>query len=229
MTRILACGEGAHDVGVTVWDKRTGEKTHLEGWMQPLLKKIMGSEVDVRARTLREIVTLRRPPRLRPMPPGHGEKAVMARLLAANEGFDAVVFMTDADTRVESERRVKVREIEEGFAAVQNDVRCIACVPRSTSESWLLSDVEAWRTMGLKDEASFPSVCPEDLWGTRNDPTANHPKHVFSRNARCAEIDDDRETRRRLSELSELKTLLARCPVSFAEFAGACGGGSGQD
>jgi hypothetical protein len=59
---------------------------------------------------------------------------------------------------------------------------------------------------------------PESLWGVRNDPDDNHPKHVFSRACDAAGVPDDRETRRKIAEETDIEILSQKCSVSFAPF-----------
>lgn len=218
MTAILLCGEGPHDVGLKEWDSKTGEHAWREGWMQPLVRKVHTSEIEIKTKYLKELVLFPRPKALQPTPKGQRDKAAIARLVARLEGCAAVIYMTDADTNAEPERQAKVTEIKEGFAIIDNKVACVACVPKSASESWLLSDLAAWQALGLAKQANWPKSCPEDLWGGRHDPTSNHPKHAFSRVAEDAGLSDGRDTRRQVSEDSSLQTMKRRCPTSLCEF-----------
>ncbi len=152
MTAVLLCGEGPHDIGNKDWDKKTGEHTYVEGWMQPLVRKISGPNITFKTKQLRELFLTRRPAALKPIPHGHSDKAAIARLIASTEGCDVVIFMTDADSNDDKERKKKVKEIADGFGLIVNEVEGVPCVPRSASESWLLSDGDAWAQLGLKDK-----------------------------------------------------------------------------
>ena len=220
MTRILACGEGSHDIGSSTWDKKTGTETHNEGWMQPVIRKICSAD-KIEPRLIRDLKAL--PSRsLIPKPKGLAYKAGLARLVAALEKFDIVVFMADADTNLDRERSARVDEIRSGFTLVETEAKGkahgVPCVPKSASEAWMLSDSEAWREVGLDNTNVLPRGCPEDLWGERKNPAGNHPKHAFARAADAAGVSDDRETRRLISAASDLQTLRNRCPTSFSEF-----------
>lgn len=226
MTKILACGEGAHDIGDLTWNPKDATYVHREGWLQPLIRKVLHGDVDISTKYLKELVLLPRPNALKPIPRGHSDKAAIARLVAKSSGCDVVVFMTDADTNVESERKRKVKEISDGFDLIANDVSGVACVPRSASESWLLSDEAAWRSIGLKSSNFFPKVCPEDLWGARDDVAGNHPKHAFARVSVEANMPDNRETRHRVCEASSIGEMKRRCPASLVEFVDALSSGA---
>ncbi|OAD19613.1 hypothetical protein THIOM_004743 [Candidatus Thiomargarita nelsonii] len=111
---------------------------------------------------------------------GHGEKAFSAMMVAKREGYDAVVFMVDADTKDLKQWKVKYEEILDGFSAVKGAPLGIACVPKSASESWLLCDSQAWAALGLSDLKALP-IEPEMIWGKRNEPSANHPHQPLCR------------------------------------------------
>lgn len=219
MKTILACGEGTQDLGRTEWNAQTGEHHQLDGWMQPIIRKIIPGEIKIKTRLLKQIFLSPRPSTLKPIPKGHSYKAAMAKLIASNEGCSVVVFMTDADTNSNTEQVKKVKEIDDGFALIINDVIGVACVPQATSECWLLSDSEAWESLGLISQKTFPKVSPETLWGTRTDPLGHHPHQVFKRVSDEANLPDDRSTRVSVSELSSLIKIKQRCPASFTDFA----------
>jgi len=219
MIRILLCGEGPGDVGQThVWDGARDDFVDNEGWLQPLVRKILGSRVSFESRQRRDLTLLPRDKRRhRPLPRGHGAKALMAKVIAANEGFDAVIFMADAD-EVDCENwHIKRQDILDGFERIALEVRSFACVPKATSESWLLADQNAWRQLGLKDASGFPAN-PEDSWGVRTDPNGNHPHQDFARACDKVGLADSRETRVLLAEKIDLTVLSEKCPVSFAAF-----------
>jgi hypothetical protein len=155
--------------------------------------------------------------KLGPRPPGHGRKAKLARFIAGNEEFDAVVFMADADSNVKKDWQAIVAEIEAGFASLADGPPGIPCVPMSTSESWLLADPAAWTALGLKNLKVLPKK-PESIWGQPNDPQDNHPHQVMARACAEAQAPDSLETRRVLADASDLVTLRSQCPVSYAPF-----------
>ncbi|MCP4701096.1 MAG: DUF4276 family protein [Gammaproteobacteria bacterium] len=144
-------------------------------------------------------------------------------MMAKRESCNAVIFMADADTKVLKEWKSKCLEIQRGFneaekAKPEPAVSGIACVPKSASESWLLSDTSSWRMLGLNDVNLLPND-PENIWGKRrNDPAAEHPHQYFERICRAASISDDGETRWNLARNTNIDTLRKKCPNSFDAF-----------
>jgi hypothetical protein len=120
--RILLCGEGAHEMGeARVWDRATNTFASIEGWMQILGRRVMNRPVEFEVRLRRELFLDAKVERkIGPRPRGHGRKAKLARFIAGNEEFDAVVFMVDADSNVKREWKATLHEIEAGFAALEN-------------------------------------------------------------------------------------------------------------
>ena len=216
--KILICGEGPNDIGsIDRWSIRKESQVIQEGWLQPLLKKILDVDVEFVVVPRNRLVSL--PGRLtrKVELSGHGVKAFTAKQRAIADGCDVVVFMVDADTRAKAEWEKKKRDIHGGFTAIPHDIRCVACVPMSASESWLLTDANAWASMGLKNPHALPKA-PEEIWGKRADPLANHPHQVFARLCKEAGIGDNTPNRAQLMELTQSSSIAARCPVSFGAF-----------
>lgn len=126
--------------------------------------------------------------------------------------------MADADSNDPGDWREKYDEIRAGFERINNEVKAIACVPMSASESWLLSDANAWREMGLQDCGILPTE-PEKIWGERRNPDGDHPHQFFARICRAAHVCDDRETRVNVASVSNSQILEEKCPISYACFA----------
>ena len=127
-----------------------------------------------------------------------------------------MVFHLDADTNQRREWTRKRKEIVKGFAQL-NGVESLACVPMSTSESWLLADDQVWTDFGLTDLTLLPRR-PEAIWGERNDPNGDHPHQYFRRVCVAAGVDDTREVRVQIAERTDLATLKKACPISFVSF-----------
>ena len=217
--RVLLCGEGPHDHGEPrAWDERTEGFVSLDGWLQPLLRRLRQERLEFEVRRRQDLQLLGRS-RVRRTLKGHAEKASLARLIAANESFDLIVFMADTDSNNHRSWAEVVAEIQMGFGAVleANSVAAVPCAPMSASESWLLSDAAAWRAVGLTDLSVLPAR-PEAIWGPRNDPHGDHPHKFFARVCEADELQDDRETRVRVMEASDPAVLATRCPVSFESF-----------
>lgn len=220
MTKVMLCGEGAHDVGLLAeWDSRRSRYVDLEGWMQPIIRNSLGGDIKFSVRRRRDITLLPRHMKGRkPLPGGHGAKALMSKLIAEKDGCDIVIFMVDADDTDETVWRGKRAQILAGFAASDIAVHGIACVPKSASECWLLSDESAWKEVGLDIKRSPLPRRPEEIWGGRDDPQGNHPHRLFTRMCEAAGVTDSRDTRFEIAMRSQLNVIVEGCPISFGAF-----------
>lgn len=220
--RVLLCGEGDHEMGdPMVWDARHRVHVQTEGWMQTVVRRLRPDVTVFETRRRRDLFLDRRLTRAWGVrPQGHGAKAQLARFIADNEGFDAVIYMADADSNVAQDWASIVADIKAGFAALPAaiTVPSAPCVPMSASESWWLADASAWTGLGLPNPQALPSR-PESIWGARDDPADNHPHQLFARVCEAAGVPDDRATRVQIAQASDLNNLIQRCPTSFAEFA----------
>jgi len=217
MIKILICGEGDHDMGKKEYYPRKSDYKIDEGWIQKFIRKIkphLNIQFDTRRR--KELISFSRGKKRLALK-GHSEKAFYAMMLAKREGYDAVVFMVDADTKDLKQWQQKYLEILDGFAIVKAAPLGIACVPKSASESWLLSDSQAWVRLGLKDLKALPTE-PEMIWGKRDDPNANHPHQYFKRICQKADMPDNKYTRWEIAELSSINIIEEKCPNSFTTF-----------
>ena len=215
MVTVLVCGEGKQDVGC--FDEHRQE-TRREGWLQPIMRKMLGGETKFMVVARQQLVVQRRSrSKYKPLPSGHGAKALLSKLKAMQEGCDLVVFMADADTNKAKEWKEKREQIKAGFRHVEG-VRDLPCVPMSASESWLLSDPAAWATVGLADPKMLPKK-PEGIWGTRSDPNGNHPHWCFRRACINAGAEDSLDVRVTIAKESDLNAVKKACPLSFGTFA----------
>lgn len=214
--RVLIVGEGLTDIGCTEWSSKAKEYRDLPGWLQILARRLLPPG-DHEIKPYLKNSLSRLPGKARPYPPGHGAKAMSALIKAKVENFDLLIFMTDADCTHRKHWRGKYDEIHVGFARVDGAPIAVACVPKSAAESWLLADAAAWREVGLEDTALLPCT-PEDIWGERDDPKADHPHRIFSRVCDGAGMDDGRATYVTIAEAADIDTIARKCPVSFAAF-----------
>lgn len=217
--KILICGEGKHDIGVAdEWCGKSKAYVSIDGWMQPLIRSIKGQEVSISIRKRRDLTLLPKvEKKFKPLPSGHGAKALMAKLAAVIGKYDAVIFMVDADTTDVARWKEIQQEILTGFSCIEGQAVGIACVPMSASESWLLADAQAWSTITNRTNLHLPSR-PEEVWGARNDPTACHPHRMFANLCEQAGESDGHKIRLLLAEQIDLPTLRKNCPVSFEAF-----------
>jgi len=216
--RVLICGEGPHEIGQPrFWCSRTKDYISLEGWMHIICGRMLpDSQFEVRRRSAITLLDRERR-RFMPLPDGHGAKSLAARLIAQREGFHVVIYMVDGDTNQLAEWRRKRDEVLDGFRRAENGVLAIACIPMAASESWMLSDQEAWMAKGLTEPHILPKR-PEEIWGLRDDPEGDHPHRYFYRVCVASDLPDSRETRCELAELTDLNTLKKQCPNSFGAF-----------
>lgn len=217
--KILLCGEGAHDIGVLdQWSIHPDKQMEKPGWLQVLLRKIFEKEdVEFILVPRSRLVSLPRSDLKPPAPKGHGEKARISKFRALTDKCDLVVFMLDADTTDISEWKRKRDEVIAGFEAIAGDVKAVACIPMSASESWILSDSEAWKKVGLTNLSALPKK-PEEIWGVRNDPDSGHPHCYFKRICSAANLSDNRETRVDVMTATSLEEVGKKCPASFKAF-----------
>src|SRR5579862_2623210 len=209
--KVMLCGEGAQDVGqIDLWSIRQERKIQTEGWLQPLLRKLLGNDLEFEIVPRSRLVSF---PSGKLRPPGHGRKAMAAKWRAISARCDVLVFMIDADTNDADKWSDKRQQIVDGFAAIPGEVRSVACVPTSTSESWLLSDAAAWVAIGLQDSSALPKR-PESLWGEPREPDSDHPHRCFERICGKAGVPDCRATRAELMSRSTLDAIKAKCPIS---------------
>ena len=213
----MLCGEGPHDVGrIEQWSIKKQSQVVEEGWLQPLLKKYANDE-GLEFEIVPRVRLMKLPgPQKAPLPAGHGAKAFIAKFRAKSSNCDAVVFMLDADTSSDADWKNKLAEVQSGFDLVDGSTISIACVPKSTSESWLLSDEEAWNSLS-EQKTDLPRR-PEELWGAPNSAESNHPKSAFVKACAQVGLPDSTETRRALMEAASIDTLKQKCPLSFHAF-----------
>lgn len=225
--KILLCGEGPQDMGANpINDPRTGQISNLEGWMQPLIRKLADDDA---------ILDFIRLPRQRLMSmtggkaprldlPGHAQAAYNAMRQAVLEDCSIVVFMVDNDHpngRDRTKWRTICEQVWTGYKKAGQPVCGVACIPISASEAWLLADAEAWKQVGHPDCSQLPGNRAECIWGIKGDPDGNRPHEYFARMCRLANLNDNAPDRNLLAEHISTATLKTNCPSSFAPFAEA--------
>ncbi len=118
MKKILIFGEGEHDIGKKEYYPRQNDYEIYEGWIQKFIRKIRPHlNIQFETRRRKELTSFTRGKKRLTLK-GHSEKAFYAMMIAKREGYDAVVFMVDADTKDLKQWQDKCQEILEGFAAV---------------------------------------------------------------------------------------------------------------
>jgi hypothetical protein len=223
--KILLCGEGQHEFGSEgEWNPRTKQRESTEGWMQVLVRNLRDDAPEFSIRRRDEIQLLSKS-KFRPKLEGHADKARLARYLANNEEFDAVIFMADCDSPDRRDWVSRVEDIQSGFDALDTldqpiGTAGVVCVPMSASESWLLADSDAWEALGLEDLKKLPPR-PETIWGEHDDPEGDRPHRIFKRICDDADVPDNRDTRVQVMNNTAPGTLARKCPISFQPFQAA--------
>ena len=96
---------------------------------------------------------------------------------------------------------------------------CVAIVPKEMTESWLLADAKAYATaFGHNPERPALPKKPEEIWGKREIPNSNYPKNVMERILKQYSLSPNREIFAEIADKSDIATVKARCPKSFARF-----------
>jgi hypothetical protein len=223
--KVLLCAEGPHDMGLSEWCDRSRAYRTVEGWMQPVIRKLVTGDCELVFRCRRRTDLIRQPgDRSRAPKGGHAEKAFYAMRIAKTEGADMLVFMVDNDRGKRDRQRWQTicQDIWRGFDAAGNPVPAAACIPVSASESWLLADADAWMACGLPEtHAAMLPGDPEAIWGQRDDPRSQHPHHYFD--AVCAAAGHIKGVHGRniLAERLGIDAVKGKCPISFKPFADA--------
>lgn len=105
------------------------------------------------------------------------------------------------------------------FSEYAESYKCLAIVPKEMIESWLMADEQAYTSL-FKFKPNKPTLPakPEDVWGAKDDPDSDYPKHVIRRILGQYHLTPNRDTFAQIAELSNINTLKTRCPISFARF-----------
>lgn len=183
--------------------------------MQPFIRQTLGNDVEINVIKRSELQILFRYRANRAS--GHGVKAMLAKQRASSGEYDALIYMVDADSNNRADWLEIVRQIEAGFQSSPGGAACIACVPMSASESWMMADPSAWKSFANYDGSDLPPR-PETIWGNRDDPAGGHPHRFFRRVCDEAGVADCTDTRAELARDTNLVTARANCPISLEHF-----------
>ena len=108
------------------------------------------------------------------------------------------------------------QDIHEEFNSIlPSSIKRIAIVPKEMTESWLLSDENAFPA--IPKEPKLPSK-PEELWGQKSNPQSDHPYNYFVRVLAQFRLSDNREVYAQIAEKTDIEVLKRRCLVSFGQF-----------
>jgi hypothetical protein len=106
-----------------------------------------------------------------PSPKGYQALAQQAATFAREATtYGAAILLVDRDHQTDPSR---LEEIRQGVAAASRERHCAVGEAVEDAESWLLADPSIL-------DSPLPKPC-EELWGDRDNPDSNHPKHVLRR------------------------------------------------
>lgn len=222
---VFLAAEGPSELGDLAKEPQWREDPPREGYLQPMLRKLLGEDVAFEGQKITLLGRLSDKKKLK----GHADRAAKALALASTlHACRVVVFAHDVDkgsgqkrSPTERARRVAAmhEEIESGFAAVRgaDHVQRVKATPLRMIEAWALGDAEAVSAVaGENGEASAVPGHPEETWGDEEDRASRHPKCLLRRALGREPTSDDFA---RLAEAARLEVLRERCPASFAPFA----------
>jgi hypothetical protein len=112
----------------------------------------------------------------------------------------------------------KYEEVHRYFIDAKKDgVKCLAIVPQHMTESWLLSDENAFEQLFGKNP-TYPPLPPkpEEIWGNKG--TDNHPKKYLERVLKQFHATSSSETFADIVNHSDISVMQKRCPESFGQF-----------
>ncbi len=233
--KVFLVGEGPSELGALSREAQyqtTGAKA--EGYLRPLLRKIAGEDLPLEFEGQKYATILVKG--LVEPEEVQGRRARAALALAAYQsGARALVYLVDTDkeqgVRASAREARRLHEtltgsIEKGFEIAREedpelrDVVAIGGVPLRMLEAWALGDPAAIEEAG-GDPAKVPAR-PEDLWGAKNDPKSDYPKHALARALGLeSKTEISSEVFATIAESADPDVVAARCPVSFAPFLAA--------
>lgn len=229
---VFVVAEGPSELGDLAADssfRRTSSSE--EGFLRPILRRLVAGRADLDLTGAKVSKILR--PGLSEPRDVLGQRARQALAMAQFAGCRALVFMVDTDReqgvkRTDSEgrglRAARLEAIEAGFRAARThdptlaEVVTIAAVPLRMLESWALADVNALSLAG-GDASEVPKRSPEKLWGKKQDPSSDYPKHALARV--FGERSVSQATFADLARTMDIEVARRRCPLSFAPFVDA--------
>jgi hypothetical protein len=109
----------------------------------------------------------------------------------------------------------KYEEVHKYFInAKKNGVKCLAIVPQHMTESWLLSDENAFEQLfGEKPTVPPLPPKPEETWGNKG--TDNHPKKYLERVLKQFRATSSSEIFADIAGHSDIDIMRKRCSESF--------------
>ena len=207
MIRVLLCCEGNLNKGGKSYVDN--EYINTEGVMQVLIQAISCfSDIEFIVKGRQDILNISG---LKPYGKHSTESRKLAQL-AKNEGCRFIAYHQDEDNKGLDNMYQKVHSYLS--AAKEKGVSCLAIVPQHMTESWLMSDENAFeQVFGKKPTTPELPRKPEETWGSKG--TSNYPKtylaNVLSQFG--AKISPENYTE--IAKHSNEDVMRKRCPKSF--------------
>jgi hypothetical protein len=129
--------------------------------------------------------------------------------LAQKEKCSHIAYHRDEDNKGLDEMYDQVKGYFKDAEA--HKMPCLAIVPRHMTESWLLSDENAFKQV-FKSKPALPPK-PEETWGDKG--TAGHPKKYLERVLEKYHTTVSPEIYAEIAGRSDIEVLRKRCPESF--------------
>jgi hypothetical protein len=211
MIAILLCCEGPDDQGRKKYID--GEYIQSDGVMQILIKKTSGRN------DLNFVVKQRRDLKTISIRKKYLNKQQMTSLrlarLAQKEKCTHIAYHRDEDNKGFAEMYDQVKAYFKDAEA--NNTSCLAIVPQHMTESWLLSDKNAFKQV-FKEIPSKPALPskPEETWGNKG--TDTHPKKYLERVLAQYHTAVSSEIYAEIAGGFDVGVLRKRCPESFGQF-----------
>jgi len=147
----------------------------------------------------------------------HKQITYIDRLAMASKKIKCkcIAYHQDAD----HDYKVVYERIKNCLSKYDGILDCLAIVPKEMIESWLLADEKAYILVFGKapDKPRLPKKA-EMIWGEKNDPGSNYPKHVMKRVLEQYNRSPSRDLYAEIAENCSIDTMSSRCPISFGQF-----------
>ena len=230
--KIFLVGEGPTDCGWPEYQEREGRYVWQDGPVQIYIRKIMrDAEIEATDKAGFSTIAKERKKRNRRAMQGikgHGDKAFIISSVAKERGFDVAAMYVDGDKEQGSTQKDTPRcrkryeevsgQVKEGLLRGGAD-QYLAIVPMKMIECWLLGDPKAFKAAFKTDVPGKLLNNPELLWGDEHNPESDYPKNRLSKVLKLCNQSSSREIYSEIASHSDVETLSANCPISFADFA----------
>jgi hypothetical protein len=229
--QLAIIGEGSNDYGVP-----DGYGKWNDGAAQPLIRQAVGGQ-EIDFHPIHKNVAKNRlisPGINRRIPlKGVGIKLVDLVSEVKGKSIDGLIFFHDLDkssgekaSEVECKRRFRaftedLQTAMEWFQA-KTGIVCIPMVPARMIECWLMADRDSYiAAFGRAPQNPPLPSAPELVWGDKENPRSDYPKHVLKRILAQFGVESSTESMKELAEGCNPTTLRKTCPISYPYFLNA--------